>query len=166
MNGRARGVLWGLALAVVLAITPFRPLKISGRSMEPTLQNGDTYLLDQFYWKPSGLRRTDIVVVRHGEEYWVKRLIGMPGDRLQIARRPDGWITQVRNLTLNPSLKRTDDNPEERVVGEGEIFVIGDNLNQSADSTNQEAGAFKLEDVMGVVRTFTMRRNFPFQQHL
>lgn len=166
MNGRARGAVWCILLAGVLAVTPFRPLKVTGRSMEPTLRNGDTYLLDQFYWKPSGLQRTDIVVVRHGEEYWVKRLIGMPGDRLQIARRPDGWITQVRNLTLDPSLELRDQPVEERVVGAGEIFVIGDNLNQSADSTNQEAGSFKLQDVMGVVRTFTMRRRFPFARHL
>ena len=165
MNGRARGVLWGILLAGVLAITPFRPLKVTGRSMEPTLQNGDTYLLDQFYWKPSGLRRTDIVVVRHGQEYWVKRLIGMPGDRLQIARRPDGWITQVRNLTLNPELERKDDAAEDRLVEKGEIFVIGDNLNRSSDSTNQEAGAFKLDDVMGIVRTFTLHREFPFREH-
>src|SRR5690348_15915829 len=108
MNGRTRAALWGALLLAVLAITPFRPLKVSGRSMEPTLHNGETYLLDQFYWKTSGLRRMDIVVVRHGQEYWVKRLIGMPGDRLQIARRPDGWITEVRNLTENPTLERSD----------------------------------------------------------
>jgi signal peptidase I len=164
MNGRARGVFWGILLAGVLAVTPFRPLKVTGRSMEPTLQNGDTYVLDQFYWKPSGLRRTDIVVVRHGDEYWVKRLIGMPGDRLQIARREDGWITQVRNLTLSPELERADDLAEERTVGSGEIFVIGDNLNRSTDSTNQEAGAFKLSDVMGIVRTLSLRREIPFPE--
>jgi signal peptidase I len=165
MNGRARGVLWGIALAAVVAITPFRPLKVTGRSMEPTLQNGDTFVLDQFYWKSSGLRRMDIVVVRHGEEYWVKRLIGMPGDHLQIARRRDGWIIQVRNLTVDPKLDRGDDFPENRMVGQGEIYVIGDNLNQSSDSTNQEAGAFKVEDVMGIVRTFALKRDIPFREH-
>jgi signal peptidase I len=165
MNGRTRAVLWGVLLIAVLSITPFRPLKVAGHSMEPTLHNGETYLLDQFYWKPSGLRRMDIVVVRHGQEYWVKRLIGMPGDRLQIARRPDGWITEVRNLTTNQGSERSDDEPEERVVEPGEIFVIGDNLNRSADSTNQEAGAFKLDDVQGIVRTFTMSRDFQFRKH-
>jgi signal peptidase I len=165
MNGRTRAVLWGALLAAVLAISPFRPLKISGRSMEPTLHNGETYLLDQAYWKPSGLRRMDIVVVRHGQEYWVKRLFGMPGDRLQIARRPDGWITQVRNLTSDKAIGSTEDELEERLVEAGEIFVIGDNLNRSADSTNQEAGSFKLADVQGVVRTFGLSRDFRFREH-
>jgi len=165
MNGRSRALVWGALLVAVLAVTPFRPLKISGHSMEPTLHNDETYLLDQFYWKSSGLRRMDIVVVRHGEEYWVKRLIGMPGDHLQIARRPDGWITEVRNITATPSLGREDDMPEEREVQPGEIFVIGDNLNRSQDSTNQEAGAFRREDVLGLVRTFTFKREFQFHKH-
>jgi signal peptidase I len=165
MNGRSRALVWGALLAAVLAVTPFRPLKISGHSMEPTLHHDETYLLDQFYWKSSGLRRMDIVVVRHGEEYWVKRLIGMPGDHLQIARRPDGWITDVRNVTAAPNLERSDDMPEERQVQPGEIFVIGDNLNRSQDSTNQEAGAFRREDVLGLVRTFTLKREFQFGKH-
>jgi signal peptidase I len=165
MNGKTRALFWGSLLAAVLALTPFRPLKISGHSMEPTLHNGETYLLDQLYWKSAGLRRMDIVVVRHGEEYWVKRLIGMPGDHLQIARRPDGWITSVRNVTAAPALATTEDVPEERQVEPGEIYVIGDNLNRSQDSTNQEAGAFRRDDVLGVVRTFTLKREFQFRKH-
>jgi hypothetical protein len=54
---------------------------------------------------------------------------------------------------------------EERLVEAGEIFVIGDNLNRSADSTNQEAGSFKLADVQGVVRTFGLSRDFRFREH-
>lgn len=161
------GLLVFLLLGV-LALTPFRPLKVSGHSMQPTLQDGETYLLDQFYWQKSGIRRGDIVVVRHNEEKWVKRLIGMPGDRLQITYRDflHSWITRVDNLTENPALERQGDNVAIRQVEPDEIFVIGDNLNWSADSTNQEAGAFKLENILGVVRTFTLRRDFPFRHHL
>src|SRR3954468_22109459 len=106
MSGKVRGLLLALAFLVVLALLPFRPLKISGRSMEPTLHNGETYLLDHFYWRPGGLRRNDIVVVNHGDEKWVKRLVGMPGDHLLIEGLADGWITQVENLTINPSLQK------------------------------------------------------------
>ncbi len=170
MNGKLRTGLLSVMLVGTLALTPFRTLKVAGRSMEPTLQNGETYLLDQSYWKRGGLKRSDIVVVQHGDEKWVKRLVGMPGDRLALTYRPDGWITFVANLTVNPALRNRQQEPNthvrERVVGDGEIFVIGDNLNWSADSTNQEAGAFKLEHVLGVVRTFTLRRDFPFRKHL
>jgi signal peptidase I len=130
--------------------------------MEPTLPDGSTYLLDQFYWKLGGIRRDDIVVVRHREEKWVKRLIGMPGDVLQLEYGRRGWIVRLDNLTVNPALRRDAPNVVVRSVGPDEIFVIGDNLNHSADSTNQEAGAFLLGDIIGVVRTFTFRREFPF----
>jgi signal peptidase I len=159
-----------LLLLAVLACTPFRTLKITGHSMEPTLHDGETYLLDHFYWKAGGLRRGDIVVVRHGEETWVKRLVGMPGDKLRIKYRGDNWILGVDNLTSKKDL----DLPavseaaytRDLQVDPGEVFVIGDNLNWSSDSTNQEAGAFTLANILGVARTFTMRREFPFRHHL
>jgi signal peptidase I len=166
MSGKVRGLILGLLSVSVLSLTPFRLLKISGRSMEPTLRHGETYVLDHFYWKPGGLRRDDIVVLNHREERWVKRLIGMPGDLLQIQKLPDGWITHVGNLTVSPAQRRTEGLLEERRVAPDEIFIIGDNLNRSADSTVSEAGSFKLKDVIGVVRTFTLRREFPFRKHL
>jgi len=166
MPAKVRFTLLGLILLAALALTPFRPLKVEGNSMHPTLLNGETYVLDQVYWKPSGLRRGDIVVVKHGQQKWVKRLVGMPGDRLQIQRRRDGWVVHVGNLTLNPAARRSEGFLEEITVPDSEIFVIGDNLNWSADSTSERSGSFRLEHVLGVVRTFGMRRDFPFRQHL
>jgi len=160
-------VFFGTLLLGALALTPFRTLKVVGQSMEPTLRDGETYVLDLYYWKPGGgIRRDDIVVVNHGSEPWVKRLIGMPGDQLQITYAAREWITRVDNLTVNPSARREGRNVLIRQLGPDEIFVIGDNLNRSADSTTQEAGAFLVVDVVGVVRTFTLRRDFPFRQHL
>ncbi len=164
MQASVRYTLLGVVLAGAIALTPFRPLKVAGRSMEPTLQNGQTLLLDQFYWRAGGLRRSDIVVVDRGDERWVKRLVGMPGDTVQVTATPEGWITNVSNLTVNPALQTRGVGVEERKLAPDEIFVIGDNLNQSADSTTQEAGAFKLRDVIGVVRTFSMKREFPFRE--
>jgi len=166
MKAWARALVLLVLLAAVLAISPLRLLRIQGNSMHPTLLNGETYLLDQFYWRSGGLRRGDLVVVRHGQEKWVKRLAGLPGDELQIQRRLDAdWIMHVGNLTQNPSVRKTEGRLEVVRLNPGEIFVIGDNLNWSADSTNQEAGAFRLDDVLGVVRTFTFRREFGYRQH-
>lgn len=161
-----RAFLYAALLLGALALTPFRPLKVAGSSMEPTMRDGETYVLDQFYWKQGGVQRGDVVVVNKMGEKWVKRLIGMPGDELQIVRSSPDWIAKVDNLTVNPSLRQEGFNVEYRKLQEDEIFVIGDNLNRSTDSTTQEAGAFHLSEVSGVVRTFTLRREFPFRQHL
>jgi signal peptidase I len=162
MRGTIRGSILAVLLLITLGLMPFRLLKISGQSMEPTLNHGETYLLDQVYWRPGGLRRDDIVVVRHDEEKWVKRLVGMPGDLLQITFREDGSISDIANLTVNPEWRREAPDITYRQVDRGEIFVIGDNLNRSADSTNQGHGAFKLGHIVGIVRSFTLSRTFPF----
>lgn len=162
MSSKVRYSLIGIALLLVLALTPFRPLKVDGNSMAPTLRNGQTLLLDQFYWRTGGLRRNDIVVVQHKGENWVKRLVGMPGDQLQILR-DEGWIIEIDNLTVSPELRKEDGVHEIRQVGADEIFVIGDNLNHSQDSTTQEAGAFHPNDVIGIARNFAMSRQFKFR---
>lgn len=164
--GKLRPWLLGVLFVGIVLLSPFRLVTVTGRSMEPTLRTGETYLLDQLYWRSSGIRRNDIVVVRRGDEQWIKRLVGLPGDVLQITTREDGWITAVANLTANPTLRRGDGGEEVRTVGAGEIFLVGDNLNRSMDSTNQEAGAFQLQDIVGVVRTFRLKREFPYRRHL
>lgn len=153
-----------MLLLGTLALLPFRPLKVTGRSMEPTLRDGETYVLDSFYWRRGGVRRSDIVVVRHGEETWVKRLVGMPGDRLQITYRSTGLIADVANVTVQPERRRWGPFVADRLVEPGEIFVMGDNINRSTDSTSQQSGSFKLEDIVGVVRSFSLRREFPFRR--
>ena len=167
---RLRMPLILLVLAFVIGISPFRPLRITGKSMSPTLREAQTYVLDTFYWKQftlpvigkigTGLRRDDIVVLDRGSERWVKRLVGLPGDRLEIATREDEWIIRVSNLTVNPD-QRGMFGPGELIhVGKGEVYVVGDNMNYSSDSTNREIGAFKITDVVGVARNLTLAREF------
>lgn len=166
MSTRIRFAILGTLAVLTLAVTPFRPLKVTGSSMEPTFRDGETYVLDQVYWRPKGLRRGDIVVVRRDPEKWVKRLVGLPRDVLQLRYDGRGLLRGVANLTTHPHLRREGPDLMERPVLDDEIFVIGDNLNHSTDSTNQEVGAFKLKDVLGIVRTFSLRREFPFRRHL
>jgi signal peptidase I len=167
---RLRTPLILLVFAFVIGISPFRPLKILGKSMAPTLREEQTYILDTFYWKQfdlpvvgkvgGGLKRTDIVVVKKGAEQWVKRLVGLPGDRLEIARRPDGWVFRVANLTIDPDQRGMYGPGEIVEVGKGEIFIVGDNVNYSSDSTNREIGTFKMDDIQGIVRNLTLTRQF------
>ncbi len=167
---RLRTPLILLLLVLVLGVSPFRPLKILGKSMSPTLTEDKTYILDTFYWKQfdlpvigtvgAGLKRGDIVVVKKGTEQWVKRLAGLPGDRLEIAEREDGWIFRVSNLTVNPDLRGQFGPGRIVEVGKGEVFIVGDNVNYSSDSTKSEIGTFKIEDIQGIARTITLGRDF------
>lgn len=151
---RVRYFCLGLVALVVLAITPLRMVTVTGESMEPTLHDGQTYILDQMYWRRTGLQRGDIVVIDRGEENWIKRLVGLPGDRILLRYAPWGDIVSVLNATAHPDRPGAGAFTREVQLGPDEIFVIGDNLNQSQDSTTpQEAGSFKVGDILGIVRS-------------
>ena len=56
--------------------------------MEPTYQNGNIILVDKFFYKRGKPSYNDIVVVKYhvaeGEDQIIKRIVGLPGDRLEM----------------------------------------------------------------------------------
>ena len=98
--GIVREVLtWAIEIAIVLVLAfvlvYFVGLRTSviGRSMEPTLRGTDEILVDRFVYKLTDPRKDDIIVfLPNGNEkshYYVKRVIGVPGDTVKIV---DGRI--------------------------------------------------------------------------
>jgi signal peptidase I len=147
---------WCFVLGAALIVAPFRVVRVVGRSMVPTLQNGQSLLVDRFYYRFTGLFRMDLVVLRRGSEIWVKRLFGLPGDRLALIYQPDGTINPVINLTTGSRR-----HPGARVitVPAAHIFVLGDNMGIANDS--RTVGPLPLADLIGVVRTRSLGRYFP-----
>ncbi len=110
---------------------------VQGTSMSPTYSPG-THL----YGAPisTALERGDVVVLKDGNgDYEVKRIIGLPGETVQIWR---GCVLINRHLLVEPYLpKHTYTFPAERlrrgatfVLGDEEYFVLGDNRLRSSDS--------------------------------
>jgi signal peptidase I len=147
---------WGMALGAALIVAPFRVVRVVGRSMVPTLQNGQALLVDRLYYRVTGLFRMDLVVLRHGGEVWVKRIVGLPGDRLALVYRPDQTIGAVLNLA---SGRRPPAGARIVTIPANRIFVLGDNMGIAADS--RVTGPLPLSDLLGVVRTRGMGRYFP-----
>ena len=134
--------LAGSALAVVLGVGAGRVFigsvyVVEGASMDPTYPP-ETHL----YGVPisTSLERGDVVLLDDGQsDYAVKRIIGLPGETVQLWR---GCVFINRQLLVEPYLpKHTYTYPIERgrrgatvILGEGEYFVLGDNRLSSADS--------------------------------
>ena len=62
--------------------------RVVGSSMEPTYQNGNIILVDKFFYKRGKPSYNDIVVVKYhvgeGEDQIIKRIVGLPGDHLEM----------------------------------------------------------------------------------
>jgi signal peptidase I len=147
---------WSFVLGAALLVVPFRAVRVVGSSMFPTLRDGQQVLVDRAYYRLTGLFRYDLVVLRHDGETWVKRLVGLPGDRLALVYGPEGSIDGVLNLQ-----SRLPPPPGALIltVPPRHLYVLGDNMPVSKDS--RSVGPIPLAELIGVVRTPTMGRVFP-----
>ncbi len=108
--------------------------RIEGDSMEPNLHNGEYVLIDKISYLLHPPERGDVVVFTPPNENrdYIKRVIGLPGDTVQIA----GGQVYVNGVVLDePYLKGLVNNDmPAHIVEEGRFFVLGDNRNNSSDS--------------------------------
>jgi signal peptidase I len=75
-----------LIIVVVLLFKLYimTPVRVNGSSMAPTLQDGDLMILDIISFKLSGAKRFDVLVADQGEELLIKRVIGLPGEKVEV----------------------------------------------------------------------------------
>ncbi len=144
-GGLFSGIAWlrDLALSAVFAILLivflYQPVKVEGTSMMPSLTNEERIFINKFTYKiGSGkIDRGDTVVFLFPEDKsksYIKRVIGVPGDRIQI----DEGRVIVNGAALDepyvPEDYRDRMSKEERVVPKDCYFVMGDHRNSSNDS--------------------------------
>jgi signal peptidase I len=112
-----------------------RGFYVYGSCMEPNLKTGERVLAIRFAYMLSGPKRGDIVIFKYPcdpSKNYVKRVIGLPGDKVEIR---DGAMYVNGAVLLEPykELKAHGDfGPE--TVRAGNLFVLGDNRDQSNDS--------------------------------
>lgn len=129
---------------------------VNGSSMEATLSDGDNLIVDKITYRFREPKRFDIIVFPFQYEentYYIKRIIGMPGETVQIDDK--GYI-YIDGEILSESFGREIIRPENIGVaaepvtlGEDEYFVMGDNRNNSSDSRTQIVGNIKRDKIIG-----------------
>lgn len=132
-----------IALAIVIPIRFFvaQPFIVSGQSMEPTFHNGEYLIVDQVTYRLEPPLRGDVIIFKYPKDpskYFIKRVIGMPGDTVSIEGNvitvfnvvhPDGVVLSEPYVAeMSPNTSVTE------VLGEDEYFVMGDNRDNSSDS--------------------------------
>src|SRR6185503_18420497 len=138
----ARDLAFSVLLAVVLIVFIYQPVKVEGTSMMPTLTDQERIFINKFTYRfgLGSIERGDTVVFWYPQDIsksYIKRVIGLPGDRVRI---DDGEVF-VNGIALNeeyvPEENRdhaTWHDGREETVPEGKYIVLGDHRNQSSDS--------------------------------
>lgn len=121
----------------------FAPIKVNGESMLDTLKDGDIMILNIIDYKMHGLKRFDIVVVDEGDELIIKRVIGLPGEKVEY--KDNQLYINGKKIKDKYASHETDDFSE--VVPKGEYFVLGDNRTNSVDS--RVFGSFSSKEILG-----------------
>ena len=137
------------ASAVLIAVLLLPVLRIYGHSMNDTLDEGDVVVSI----KGSTFKPGDIIAFYYNNKLLVKRVIGQPGDWVDIDEAGNVYVNQV--MLEEPYLDSKaygETNIElPYQVPESRIFVLGDNRDVSIDSRNTSVGCVAEEQIAGKI---------------
>ena len=128
--------LFAALLSLVIITFVVQAFYIPSGSMEPTLMVDDRILVAKFMYRFEPVHRGDVIVFRYPlnpQRDFVKRVIGLPGDRVQLKDgvvHLDGTVLSEKGYTIKPDFG----NYGPVTVPASQYFVLGDNRNNSEDS--------------------------------
>jgi signal peptidase I len=134
-----RDLMLSVLIAVLVILFLYRPVKVEGTSMMPSLLDQERLFINQFSYKfgLGDIKRGDTVVFWYPEDTtksYIKRVIGLPGDTVSV---DDGYvIVNGKKLVENyvPPEYRDNRPYPPTVVPSNDYFVLGDHRVSSNDS--------------------------------
>lgn len=148
MNKNIKEILsYIIIIIVVLLIKQFivTPIRVNGSSMNNTLKDKDIMILDKISYRFSNINRFDIVVVKYDKERLIKRVIGLPGDKIEY--KDNTLYVNGKKVKEEFKHKKTDDYILNEEIPDNYYFVVGDNRGNSLDS--RIIGLVKKENILG-----------------
>lgn len=157
-----------LIIVVPIRVLIAEPFVVSGSSMFPTFENGNYLIIDKISYELSKPKRDDVVIFRYPGDpknnlernflsrffdpgkYYIKRIIGLPGETIDIR----GSVVTITNAEHKdgfnldqPFVENAANNTTHFELKDDEYFVMGDNRNASSDS--RYWGGVKKEFIAG-----------------
>jgi len=134
-----RDLLLSLLIAILIVLFLYRPVKVEGTSMMPTLQDGERLFINQFSYRfgLGHISRGDTVVFWFPGDIsksYIKRVVGLPGDKIEI---DDGYVVvdgKKLKESYVPQQYRDHQSYGLTTVPPNDYFVLGDHRDASNDS--------------------------------
>jgi len=135
-----RDLAFSVLLAVILIVFIYQPVKVEGTSMMPALTDQERIFINKFTYRfgTGNIERGDMVVfffpLDHTKSY-IKRVIGLPGDTVQIAKGGAVYLNGERLAEPYVPDDYRDPSPLPlKTVEPDHYFVLGDHRSSSNDS--------------------------------
>nr|WP_249226170.1 signal peptidase I [Oceanobacillus jordanicus] len=133
----AKAIIIAVLIALFLRTFLFATSIVDGESMDPTLKDGERVIFNKFVYLVGDPERGDIVIIERPLKNYVKRVIGLPGDTIEINGSSlyiNGEKYEQTFLSEEAEMQTGSYGPIE--VPEDNYFVMGDNRAISKDSRN------------------------------
>ncbi|NLP34710.1 MAG: signal peptidase I [Clostridiales bacterium] len=152
--------VWSLQIAAVILLAYFivyytvEKTDMVGVSMEETLYDGESIIINKFSYRFRDPSRFEVIVFKQsGKEhsyYNIKRIIGLPGETVQIIDNKIYINGSVVEEPMNVDPMINYGLAEEAItLEENEYFLLGDNRNNSEDSRFASVGTIRREEIIG-----------------
>ncbi|MEG2700242.1 MAG: signal peptidase I, partial [Hungatella sp.] len=158
-NKLRRVINWMVDVVVVISLAWFAVygfgsrVNMAGQSMVPILQSDDVVLMNRLAYNFRSPKRFDVVVFeRDDKKSNVKRVIGLPGEVIQIKGGfiyINDQIMETEGNLNRVSLAGLAENPIQ--LEDGEYFLLGDNRDGSEDSRFANVGNVNKKQILGKV---------------
>ena len=155
-----RAIVIALVAVFLIRTFLFTMIRVDGQSMIDTLHDADRLAVTIIDMKLNGPQRGQIVICTYpgADHYCVKRVVGMPGETIEIKN----GVTYINGEVFDePYVEYASmASMPAQVIGEDCYFVMGDNRANSLDSRDSRVGALPRDAFLGVAHL----RLWPFDR--
>jgi signal peptidase I len=145
-----RDLLIALALALVVIVFLYQPVRVEGVSMLPRIHDQERLFVNKFIYRIRPIERGDVIVFwfpLDPHRSFIKRVIGLPGETVEIRQGKVYVNSAPLDEKYVPKIFESNDNAPPITVGVGHYYVLGDHRSSSNDSRSW--GLVPQQDIYG-----------------